>query len=73
MLGGRALKAVIPGGISAKVLTAAEIQPLKLDQAVFDAAGYATIAILDKFRDEFEYFIANKRSRCAGVLEVGHA
>jgi NADH-quinone oxidoreductase subunit F len=159
MLGGRALKAVIPGGVSAKVLTAAEIRPLALDQAVFetagstlgsggmivigdgtcmvrllqvmlrfyhhescgqctpcrdgmgwlhrvidrivagdgrpgdietlydvargndgtticgmgDAAGYATTAILDKFRDEFEYFIAHKRSRCAGVLEVGHA
>jgi NADH-quinone oxidoreductase subunit F len=152
MLGGRALKAVIPGGISAKVLTAAEIRPLGLDQAVLeaagstlgsggmiviadgtcmvrllqvmlrfyhhescgqctpcrdgmgwlhrvidrivagegrpgdietlydvsrwndgtticgmgDAAGYATIAILDKFRDEFEYFIAHKRrSRAA--------
>jgi NADH-quinone oxidoreductase subunit F len=38
-----------------------------------DAAGYATIAILDKFRDEFEYFIANKRSLCEGVLEAGHA
>ena len=28
-----------------------------------DAAGYATIGILAKFRDEFEYFIENKRSR----------
>jgi len=159
MLGGRALKAVIPGGISAKVLTATEIEPLPLDQPVFeaagstlgsggmiviaegtcmvrllqvmlrfyhhescgqctpcregmgwlhrvidrivagegrpedietmyhvsrwndgtticgmgDAAGYATVAILDKFRDEFEYWIANKRSRFAGVLEVGNA
>jgi NADH-quinone oxidoreductase subunit F len=159
MLGGRALKAVIPGGLSAKVLTAAEIEPLPLDQPVFeaadstlgsggmiviaegtcmvrllqvmlrfyhhescgqctpcregmgwlhrvidrivagegrpedietmyhvsrwndgtticgmgDAAGYATVAILDKFRDEFEYWIANKRSKCDGVLEVGNA
>jgi NADH-quinone oxidoreductase subunit F len=159
MLGGRKLKAVIPGGISAKVLTAAEIEPLPLDQPVFeaagstlgsggmiviaegtcmvrllqvmlrfyhhescgqctpcregmgwlhrvidrivagegriedietmhhvsrwndgtticgmgDAAGYATVAILEKFRDEFEYWIANKRSKCDGVLEVGNA
>jgi NADH-quinone oxidoreductase subunit F len=159
MLGCRKLKAVIPGGISAKVLTAAEIEPLPLDQPVFeaagstlgsggmiviaegtcmvrllqvmlrfyhhescgqctpcregmgwlhrvidrivagegrledietmhhvsrwndgtticgmgDAAGYATVAILEKFRDEFEYWIANKRSKCEGVLEVGHA
>jgi NADH-quinone oxidoreductase subunit F len=159
MLGGRKLKAVIPGGISAKVLTAAEIEPLPLDQPVFeaagstlgsggmiviaegtcmvrllqvmlrfyhhescgqctpcregmgwlhrvidrivagegrledietmhhvsrwndgtticgmgDAAGYATVAILEKFRDEFEYWIANKRSKCNGVLEVGNA
>jgi NADH-quinone oxidoreductase subunit F len=159
MLDGRALKAVIPGGLSAKVLTAAEIEPLPLDQPVFeaadstlgsggmiviaegtcmvrllqvmlrfyhhescgqctpcregmgwlhrvidrivagegrpedietmyhvsrwndgtticgmgDAAGYATVAILDKFRDEFEYWIANKRSKCDGVLEVGNA
>ena len=34
-----------------------------------DAAGYATVGILDKFRDEFEYFIANKRSRLDGRLE----
>jgi NADH-quinone oxidoreductase subunit F len=159
MLGGRALKAVIPGGLSAKVLTAAEIEPLPLDQPVFeaadstlgsggmiviaegtcmvrllqvmlrfyhhescgqctpcregmgwlhrvidrivagegrpedietmyhvsrwndgtticgmgDAAGYATVAILDKFRDEFEYWIANRRSKYDGVLEVGNA
>jgi NADH-quinone oxidoreductase subunit F len=159
MLGGRALKAVIPGGLSAKVLTAAEIEPLPLDQPVFeaadstlgsggmiviaegtcmvrllqvmlrfyhhescgqctpcregmgwlhrvidrivagegrpedietmhhvsrwndgtticgmgDAAGYATTAILNKFRDEFEYWIANKRSKYDGVLEVGNA
>ncbi|MCX7893019.1 MAG: NADH-quinone oxidoreductase subunit NuoF [Burkholderiales bacterium] len=159
VLGGRALKAVIPGGISAKVLTAAEIEPLALDQSVFeaagstlgsggmiviaegtcmvrllqvmlrfyhhescgqctpcregmgwmhrvidrivagqgrpedvatlyhvsrwndgtticgmgDAAGYATTAILDKFRDEFDYWIANGRSKHRGVLEVGNA
>ncbi len=34
-----------------------------------DAAGYATVGILNKFRDEFEYFIANKRSKCDGRLE----
>ena len=39
-----------------------------------DAAGYATIGILAKFRDEFDYFIEHKRSRCDGNLEViGHA
>ena len=38
-----------------------------------DAAGYATIGIIDKFRDEFEYWIEHKRSKCDGVLEVGHA
>jgi NADH-quinone oxidoreductase subunit F len=39
-----------------------------------DAAGYATIGILNKFRDEFEYFIEHKRSRYDGNLEViGHA
>jgi NADH-quinone oxidoreductase subunit F len=159
VLGGRALKAVIPGGVSAKVLTGAEIMPLALDQAVLeaagstlgsggmmviadgtcmvrllqvmlrfyhhescgqctpcrdgmgwlhrvidrivagagrpgdietlyevagwndgtticgmgDAAGYATAAILDKFRAEFEHWIAHRRSLCNGVLEVGHA
>jgi len=35
-----------------------------------DAAGYATVGIIDKFRDEFEYFIANKRSKFDGRLEV---
>ena len=35
-----------------------------------DAAGYATIGIIAKFRDEFEYWIANKRSLMSGVLEV---
>ena len=34
-----------------------------------DAAGYATSGILNKFRDEFEYFIDNKRSRLHGNLE----
>ncbi|HEX4943792.1 MAG TPA: NADH-quinone oxidoreductase subunit NuoF [Usitatibacteraceae bacterium] len=34
-----------------------------------DAAGYATIGILNKYRDEFEYYIMNKRSRCDGRLE----
>jgi NADH-quinone oxidoreductase subunit F len=36
-----------------------------------DAAGYATVGFIAKFRDEFEYFIQNKRSKCGGVLEVG--
>jgi NADH-quinone oxidoreductase subunit F len=35
-----------------------------------DAAGYATVGFIAKFRDEFEYFIVNKRSLCDGVLEV---
>jgi NADH-quinone oxidoreductase subunit F len=35
-----------------------------------DAAGYATIGILDKFRDEFEEYIATGRSRYHGRLEV---
>ncbi len=34
-----------------------------------DAAGYATVGILNKYRDEFEYFIENKRSKCDGRLE----
>jgi NADH-quinone oxidoreductase subunit F len=39
-----------------------------------DAAGYATVGILDKFRDEFEHYITTGRSRCDGRLEVaGHA
>jgi NADH-quinone oxidoreductase subunit F len=33
-----------------------------------DAAGYATAGILNKFRDEFEYFIEHKRSRHDGAL-----
>jgi NADH-quinone oxidoreductase subunit F len=39
VLGGRALKAVIPGGISTKVLTAAEIEPLALDHRSLEKAG----------------------------------
>jgi len=35
-----------------------------------DAAGYATVGIIAKFRDEFEYYIQNKRSRCDGKLEA---
>jgi NADH-quinone oxidoreductase subunit F len=35
-----------------------------------DAAGYATVGIIAKYRDEFEYYIANKRSKCDGRLEV---
>jgi NADH-quinone oxidoreductase subunit F len=34
-----------------------------------DAAGYAVIAMLDTFRDEFEYFIEHKRSMHEGNLE----
>jgi len=34
-----------------------------------DAAGYAISGILDKFRDEFEYYIEHKRSRYDGNLE----
>jgi len=152
---GRALKGIIPGGISTKVLTAAEMEPLHLDDkelnaagsslgsggmiviaegtcmvrllqvllrfyhhescgqctpcregmgwlhriidrivagegrpedidrlyqisawndgtticGMGDAAGYATSGILNKFRDEFEHYIAHKRSRCGGNLE----
>jgi NADH-quinone oxidoreductase subunit F len=154
ILDGRALKTIIPGGISTKVLTAAEIEPLNLDNqeveaagsslgsggmiviaegtcmvrllqvmlrfyhhescgqctpcregmgwlhrvidrivagegvpadidrlyqisrlndgtticGMGDAAGYATVGILDKFRDEFEYYIEHKRSRFDGNL-----
>jgi NADH-quinone oxidoreductase subunit F len=35
-----------------------------------DAAGYATVGILAKYRDEFEYYIEHKRSRLGGRLEV---
>ncbi len=34
-----------------------------------DAAGYAATAMLDNFRDEFEYFIEHKRSKHGGNLE----
>lgn len=34
-----------------------------------DAAGYATTAMLDHFREEFEYFIEHKRSMYGGNLE----
>jgi NADH-quinone oxidoreductase subunit F len=156
MLGGAKLKTIIPGGISTKVLTAAEIEPLKLDHGSLaaagssmgsggmiviaegtcmvrllqvllrfyhhescgqctpcregmgwlhriidrivagegrpedldrmiaishandgtticgmgDAAGYATVGILAKFRDEFDYWIEHKRSPLDGNLEV---
>jgi NADH-quinone oxidoreductase subunit F len=155
ILGGRALKGIIPGGISTKILTGSEIEPLTLDNpslqaagssmgsggmiviaegtcmvrllqvllrfyhhescgqctpcregmgwlhriidrivagdgrpedidrlyqisawndgtticGMGDAAGYATSGILNKFRDEFEYFIEHKRSRLNGALE----
>jgi len=154
--GGRGLKAIIPGGISTKVLTGAEMAPLHLDNqeveaagsslgsggmiviadgtcmvrllqvmlrfyhhescgqctpcregmgwlhriidrivagegmpedvdrlyqvsrlndgnticGMGDAAGYATVGILNKFRNEFEYFIEHKRSLCDGNLEI---
>jgi NADH-quinone oxidoreductase subunit F len=155
VLNGRELKCVIPGGISTKVLTGKEIEPLTLDNpslnaagssmgsggmvaiaegtcmvrllqvllrfyhhescgqctpcregmgwmhriidrivagegrpedidqlyrisgwndgtticGMGDAAGYATVGILNKYRDEFEYFIEHKRSRLEGRLE----
>jgi len=155
VVGGRALKAIIPGGISTKVLTGADIASLNLDNeqlvaagsslgsggmiviadgtcmvrllqvllrfyhhescgqctpcregmgwmhriidrivagqgvpedidrlyqisrlndgtticGMGDAAGYAAVGILDKFRDEFDYCIANRRSRYEGNLE----
>jgi len=34
-----------------------------------DAAGYATVGILNKYRDEFEYYIEHGRSRLDGRLE----
>jgi NADH-quinone oxidoreductase subunit F len=34
-----------------------------------DAAGYATVGILNKYRDEFEYWIEHGRSRFGGNLE----
>ena len=39
MLAGAKLKCIIPGGISTKVLTAAEIEPVTYDHASFSAAG----------------------------------
>jgi len=155
ILGGHALKAIVPGGISTKVLTAADIESLHLDNqeleaagssmgsggmiviaegtcmvrllqvmlrfyhhescgqctpcregmgwmhriidrivagegrpedidrlyqisrlndgaticGMGDAGGYATVGILDKFRDEFEYYVEHKRSRFEGRLE----
>lgn len=35
-----------------------------------DSAGYACSAILDHFRDEFEYYIINKRSKYDGQLAI---
>jgi NADH-quinone oxidoreductase subunit F len=156
MLGGAKLKCIVPGGISTKVLTAAEVEPLTYDKECLekagsgvgsggmiviaegtcmvrllqvmlrfyhhescgqctpcregmgwmhriidrivdgdgrpgdidqlyaiskfndgtticgmgDAAGYATIGILNKYRDEFEYYIEHKRSKLGGNLEV---
>ena len=156
VLGGGALKCIIPGGVSTKVLTAAEIEPLTFDHAAMtaagsqvgsggmiviaegtcmvrvlqvllrfyhhescgqctpcregmgwmhriidrivagagmpgdldqlirisnandgtticglgDAAGYATVGILAKYRDEFEHWIATGGSRFDGRLEV---
>ena len=35
-----------------------------------DAAGYATLGILAKYRDEFEFWVTNKRSRFEGRIEV---
>jgi NADH-quinone oxidoreductase subunit F len=156
MLGGAKLKCIVPGGISTKVLTAAECEPLTYDKeslekagsgvgsggmiaiaegtcmvrllqvmlrfyhhescgqctpcregmgwmhriidrivagdgrpedidrlyaiskfndgtticGMGDAAGYATVGILNKYRDEFDYYIEHKRSRLGGNLEV---
>jgi NADH-quinone oxidoreductase subunit F len=155
MLPGQKLKCIVPGGISTKVLTAAEVEPLTFDHQSFagagsslgsggmiaigegtcmvrllqvmlrfyhhescgqctpcregmgwlhriidrivageglpedidslyrisrlqdgmticgmgDAAGYATVGILDKYRGEFEYWISHKRSKLGGNLE----
>jgi NADH-quinone oxidoreductase subunit F len=156
IVGGRKLKALIPGGISAKVLTGADCEDLTYEHAAFDkagsalgsggmiamaegtcmvrllqvmlrfwhhescgqctpcregmgwmhriidrivagqgriedidrliaisdandgtticgmgdAAGYATVGFIAKFRDEFEYFIEHGRSKFGGVLDV---
>ena len=159
ILAGRGLKCIVPGGISTKVLTAAEIEDLTYDHKAFekkgsqlgsggmiviadgtcmvrllqvmlrfyhhescgqctpcregmgwlhrtidrivagqgrpedidtlirvseandgtticgmgDAAGYATVGILAKYRDEFEHYIAHGRSMFDGVLDVAQA
>ncbi|MDE2371235.1 MAG: NADH-quinone oxidoreductase subunit NuoF [Burkholderiales bacterium] len=156
VLGGGKLKCIVPGGISTKVLTAADIEPLTYDHASLtaagsgvgsggmvviaegtcmvrllqillrfyhhescgqctpcregmgwmhrvidrivagqgrpgdieqliriskandgtticgmgDAAGYATLGILAKYRDEFEYWIEHGRSKLQGRIEV---
>ncbi len=38
-----------------------------------DAAGYATVGIIAKYRDEFEHYIAHGRSKFDGRLEVDTA
>ncbi len=38
-----------------------------------DAAGYATVGILDKYRHEFDFYIEHKRSMFDGRLEVAVA
>jgi len=35
-----------------------------------DAAGYATVGIIAKYRDEFEHFISHKRSKFDGRLDI---
>jgi NADH-quinone oxidoreductase subunit F len=35
-----------------------------------DAAGYATVGILAKYREEFEYYIRHQRSMMGGVLDL---
>jgi NADH-quinone oxidoreductase subunit F len=37
-----------------------------------DAAGYATVGIIAKYRDEFEYWIKNGRSLHDGRLEAAN-
>jgi NADH-quinone oxidoreductase subunit F len=37
-----------------------------------DAAGYATVGIIAKYRDEFEYWIRNGRSLHDGRLEAAN-
>lgn len=38
-----------------------------------DSAGYAVTAILDHFREEFEYYIRHKRSMYDGTLVLDHS